>query len=209
VALPHEEGDRANVPIPWDDAVTALTDRGWAFIPTALSVDLAQQLGEDDRRQWRLLGNEGKVEQHAFGAYMPFTETLPLARGMGDDLIAGLSEAAKRRGLPEVPGFNEATWSRWPVRTGRITAHRDPREYGGIIAIFTLRGRAMFRVFDDDQQATEWETGPGQLAILRGNGWPLSDSRCLVHEVEPPTSEERMIMTFRYNSGGAGAGYSV
>jgi hypothetical protein len=195
--------------IPWNDAVTALADRGWTFVPTALSVALAEQLGEDDRRQWRLLGNEDRVEQHAFGAYMPFVDTLPLARAIGDDLVAGLSEAALRRGLPVVPGFTEATWSRWPVRTGRISSHRDPREYGGVIAIFTLRGHAIFRVFDDHQRATEWETGPGQLAILRGTGWPSPDSNCLVHEVEPPMNEERLIMTFRYNSGGAGSGYTV
>jgi hypothetical protein len=195
--------------IPWDDAVTALSDTGWAFVPTALSIDLAVQLAEDDRRQWRLLGNEGRVAQHAFGAYMPFADTLPGVRATGDDLVSGLSEAAEHRGLPVVPSFNEATWSRWPARTGRITSHRDPKEYGGVIAIFTLRGHATFRVFDDQNRATEWETGPGQLAMLRGTGWPRSDSRCIVHEVEPPIADERMIMTFRHNSGGAGAGYSV
>ncbi len=140
---------------------------------------------------------------------MPFVEMLPAARAVGNDLVAGLSEAANRQGLPSVPGFNEATWSRWPVQTGRITAHRDPQEYGGIIAIFTLRGHAIFRAFDGENGSTDWETGPGQLAILRGAGWPRSDSRCPVHEVEPPMLEERMIMTLRFNSNGAGAGYSV
>jgi hypothetical protein len=37
----------------------------------------------------------------------------------------------------------------------------------------------------------------------------LANSRCPVHEVDPPPVGERMIMTSRFNSGGAGTGYVV
>ncbi|HLH99400.1 MAG TPA: hypothetical protein VKV06_01350 [Acidimicrobiales bacterium] len=202
-------GSAEIVAVPWDDVVSALPGPGWAHVPAAIDTDLAERLADDDRRQWRLLGDEGGVHQHAFGSYTPFRETLPAVRLVGERLIAGLSETARRRGLPAPSDFNEATWGRYPAKSGRITVHSDPREYGGIIAVFTLRGHAIFRVFDGNNKPTEWETGPGQLALLRGAGWPCANSRCPAHEVDPPTTEERMIMTFRHNCGGAGAGYTV
>ena len=55
-----------------------------------------------------------------------------------------------------------------------------------MIATFTLRGAATFRVFGPDGGAVEWETGAGQLALLRGSGWPHEASRCPLHEVDPP-----------------------
>ena len=75
--------------------------------------------------------------------------------------------------------------------------------------VVTLRGAATFRVFGPDDGPVEWETGAGQLALLRGSGWPDEVSRCPLHEVDPPSSGERMIMTLRRNSGGAGAGYRL
>ena len=61
-----------------------------------------------------------------------------------------------------------------------------------MIATFTLRGAATFRVFGPDGGAVEWETGAGQLALLRGSGWPDEASRCPLHEVDPPPSGERI-----------------
>lgn len=195
--------------VPWADAVAGLSDQGWTMVPNALMASVAEQVAEDDRRQWRLLGDEGGVQQHAFGSYLPFDETLPVIRALGHQLVAGLSDAARRLGLPALPRFNEVTWGRYPAGTGRISAHQDPVEYGGVIAVFTLRGYAVFRILDGQRTAAEWETGPGQLALLRGAGWPRSDSRCPVHEAMPPQVGERLILTFRYNVGGAGAGYVV
>ncbi len=177
------------------------------MIPTAVGPELTERLGADDRRQWRLLGDEGMVRQHAYGSYLHIADALPAVRAVGDQVVGGLSAAARRRGLPAVPAFNEVTWSRYPPQAGRITAHRDPTEYAGIIAVFTLRGQAVFRTIDQDRKPTEWDTTPGQLVVLRGSGWPRNDSRCPVHEVEAPQTGERMIMTLRYNSGGAGTGY--
>lgn len=178
-------------------------------VADAVDRDLVEELADEDRRQWRLLGDEGVVRQHAFGSYLPLDSARSAVRRGGAALVAGLSGAAEQRGLPALPPFNEVTWGRYPQGTGRITKHADPTEYGGVIAIFTLRGAATFRVFDTDAEVVEWETGPGQLALLRGAGWPHEGSRCPLHEVDPPSSGERMIMTLRSNSAGAGAGYTV
>lgn len=123
--------------------------------------------------------------------------------------MAGLSSAAGRAGLPNLPEFNEVTWGQYPAEIGGISAHRDPSAYGGVIAVFTLWGRATFRVFDGEQVVAEWDTRPCQLALLRGSGWPRSDSACPVHEALPPPVGERGIMTFRHNLGGPGAGYTI
>jgi hypothetical protein len=90
-----------------------------------------------------------------------------------------------------------------------ITRHRDFREYGGIIAVITLQGSSVFRVYDSPIDAVEWHTKPGQLVLLRGEGLPSAGKRCPPHEVDPPSDGERSIITLRCNSQGAGAGYKV
>src|SRR5205807_5671752 len=47
------------------------------------------------------------------------------------------------------------------------------------------------------------------ISVLCGDHWPREDVCCPLHEVEPPPTGERMIMTFRANGGGAGTGYTV
>jgi hypothetical protein len=107
-------------------------------------------------------------------------------------------------GLSPLPPFNIVTWNRSQDGIGYITAHRDPPTVGGAIAIVTLWGRAVFRVWNE-QQPTEWITGDGDLVIIRGNGWPNEDSVCPIHEAESPIEGDRMIMTLRYNKGGPDA----
>ena len=75
-----------------------------------------------------------------------------------------------------------------------------------VIAIVTLRGHAVFRVWQGSE-ATEWETTDGDLVLLRGHGWPEGDSLCPVHEVESPRRGERMTMTLRHNTRAPGGGY--
>jgi hypothetical protein len=202
-------GEQPTLTFSRDEAVSGLATRGWARAQEALDGTLTAQLAEDHGREWHVAGDEGVVRQHVLGSYTPFAKAPPVVRAVGDRLIAGLSSAAEQHGLPTLPRFNEATWGRYPPGTGHITAHRDPPAYRGVIAVFTLYGQARFRVWDVDHEVTEWDTGPGQLVILRGSGWPKADSRCPRHDVEPPKHDERMIMTLRYNSGGAGAGYAV
>lgn len=202
-----EKGPR--LAVAWSEMVAALATHGWARAPQALDDALARRLAEDDGRQWRTAGDKGVVRQHVIGSYRPFAEAPAAVRAVGDEVVGRLSAEAGRQGLVPVPPFNEATWGRYPAGTGHITAHRDPAAYGGVVAVFTLFGQALFRVWDADGEAAEWETGSGQLVLMRAAGWPQTDSRCPLHEVEPPRDEERMIMTLRHNTGGAGAGYVV
>lgn len=88
-----------------------------------------------------------------------------------------------------------------------ITAHRDPPGVGGVIAIITLEGVARFRVWSEEDQAGEWDTAPGDLVLLRGTGWPSESALCPRHEVEPPRTCSRSILTYRFNRGGPGADY--
>lgn len=123
--------------------------------------------------------------------------------------------------VPAIPRFNEVSWTRYPAATGRITTHRDPAPFDGIIAIATLSGRATFSVWGgavhgtpDEVLArgtppTEWDASAGDLILLRGNGWPTPDARCPMHGVSAPADGERTIMTFRHNTRGAGGGYDV
>jgi hypothetical protein len=193
--------------VAWDDAVGELADRGWSLADGAVSWPQVDQLGAGDGCRWNLLEDEGVARQHGFGTYLPFERTRPAVRRIGNEVAIGLSQAARRRGLPDLPGFNEVTWTRYPPQRGRITKHRDFAEYGGVIAVFTLQGSANFRVFNSETDAVEWRASPGQVVLLRGAGWPTDSHRCPPHEVDPPTSGERIIMTLRSNSQGPGAEY--
>jgi hypothetical protein len=146
----------------------------------------------------------------------------------GDPTVSAVDAAIVRElaasalpDLPAIPDLNEVSWTRYPAGGGLITAHRDPSTYGGLIAILTLHGRATFRVWDGavlgapaemlDRGTTssEWTAAAGDLVLLRGNGWPVPGTRSPMHAADPPLEGERMILTFRHNTRGAGAGYDV
>ena len=148
------------------------------------------------------------------GAY--FDRTAPEVRAFGLAVVAGLGAHLDCVATLPVPAFDEVEWSRSVDGVGYITAHRDPPGVGGVIAIVTLSGTTRFRVWPGDVDPrqdpgaappAEWDTGDGDLVLLRGTGWPHSDARCLVHEVDSPPSGERAVLTFRHNRGGPGADY--
>jgi hypothetical protein len=97
------------------------------------------------------------------------------------------------------------TWGKTLDGRSFISRHRDPPTAGGVIATVTLRGRAKFRVFDEDE-AIEWETEDGDVVIIRGTGWPTESSVCPLHEAES-IDTERFTLTFRHNTRGPGADY--
>jgi hypothetical protein len=76
----------------------------------------------------------------------------PFVGDVGIDIVRELTTACPD--VPAIPDFNEVSWTRYPARTGHITAHRDPFACGGIIAVATLLGRATFRVWDGDVLGT-------------------------------------------------------
>lgn len=184
--VPSEAQELA-LSVPWSTAIADLASRGWAYAGNAIETALIEAVDSDQRREWVLRsGQEGVARYESLNAYMALADALPIVRALAERLTATLSEAAYRSRLPAPPGFNEVTWTRYPARSGHITAHRDPPAYGGVTAIFTLRGRAPFRITDDGGAAHEWETAPGQCVLLRGDGWPAAGSRCPVHEAMAP-----------------------
>src|SRR6202044_2858568 len=142
--------------VPWDRSVTDLADCGWSLVESAVGFGQIERLAAKDGSRWVLLEDEGVARQHGFGTYMPFDSAQPAVRQLGIDLVLGLSRAAERRQLPAVPEFNEVSWTRYPAHQGMITRHRDFREYGGIIAVITLQGSSVFRVYDSPIDAVEW-----------------------------------------------------
>jgi hypothetical protein len=139
-----------------------------------------------------------------------------VVQSLADAITAGI-DGARVAGIDPLPAFNHAEWCRSEGGRKYITAHRDPDGAGGVIAILTIRGRAVFRVWDLDgpvsevrrqaERATTWETDAGDLVVLRGGGWPRPTSRCPVHEAESPRVGDRVTLTLRHNAGGYGADY--
>ena len=204
-----EKGPR--LAVAWADAVAALAPtHGWARAPKPWTSDaLARRLADDDGRQWRTAGDEG-VDTPARHRLLPAVRRVAATvRAVGDEVVGRLSAEAGRQGLaPVPPSSTKPPGAGTPLAPAISPPTVDPAAYGGV-AVFTLFGQALFRVWDADGEAAEWETGSGQLVLMRAAGWPQPDSRCPLHEVEPPRDEERMIMTLRHNTGGAGAGYVV
>jgi hypothetical protein len=185
--------------VDWGTVVSELVQRGWSRVPRAASAELVEILADEDRRTWRRLEDEGVVQPDGSGAYLPFDRARPAVQEAGDELVTSLSLAANAHGLASVPPFTEVTWTSSPSRRSPTPVHRDPPRYVGVIAVFTLRGSATFRVLDGEGRVMEWATGPGHLVVLRGTDWPHPGMRCPRHSVDPPALGERMILTLRSN----------
>ncbi|MGH8997546.1 MAG: hypothetical protein ACRDYB_16210 [Acidimicrobiales bacterium] len=191
------------LPIHWASTVARLVEQGWAFIPAALDPVLLRRLDTDNRREWWPIADESVARQYGESAFLPFAVADEAVRVLGRQLVHGLSEAARHQGLPPVPDFTEVTWGRYPQAKGRVTAHRDPVSWRGVVAITTLRGAATFRVLGRGRRVREWEVAAGALVLLRGAGWPGSKDRGPVHEVDPPSVGERVTLTLRTSKGGS------
>lgn len=191
--------------IAWADAGAALHEVGWLRLEGAVDSRTRAAFVEAAPATWMPLPEvEGGVRQGGLSCGV-FLENAPSAvQEFGHQISESLDAA--RRDWPPVPGFNEVQWGRSHEGIGFITAHRDPPTAGGIIAIVTLSGRALFRVWQGSE-ATEWKTQDGDLVLLRGRGWPTENALCPVHEVESPRLGDRMTMTLRHNVGGPGANY--
>jgi hypothetical protein len=204
------DGDGLLDAVDWNSAVQAVIDSGWCRVPEAISARQADRLIRAATGAWRPLPHNeggGTVYQAGFAAFSILESSGLLVRGMAQSLKRCLMNAVPA-GCPELPAFNEVSWTRYPEGAGHITGHRDPPGCGGVIAVLTLAGAATFYIGPSRDRSTDsWQTSRGDLVILRGFGWPVTGARCVVHGVEPPPAGERMIMTFRHNRGGAGADY--
>ena len=191
--------------VDWTGAATSLIDNGWIRLAGAVRGRTCARLIEAAPGEWAPLPEvEMDVHQGGFSCGVFFDRAASEVQEFGRTVCDSLTKA--RPDLPAVPCFNEVQWGRSHDGVGYITAHRDPPGAGGVIAIVTLRGRAVFRVWQGSRP-TEWETADGDLVILRGNGWPSESSLCPVHEAESPRVGDRMTMTLRHNTRGPGGDY--
>lgn len=200
----------------WADVAAELRGRGWSRLTAALDPATCTALEDAATGPWSSLPEvEGAgVRQAGRTAHAPVASSAPAVRRLAAAIRTGFDATGS---TPPLPEFNHVQWGR-PDR-GRmfITAHRDPVTAGGIVAIATLRGRAAFRAWEHDgprsaveqrpEVATEWETGPGDLVLLRGGDWPFDGARCPLHEADDPRAGERVTLQLRHNVGGYGAPY--
>jgi hypothetical protein len=207
--------------VDWAYASGSLVTTGSVRLPRALDLAMRQRMMDAAAPPWRALSpEEGVVRQDGYFSHTVVADSEPLVWLLGGEIVEGL-RATLGPSQPSIPHFNEVSWTRYPEGTGHITTHRDPTAYGGVVAIATLQGAASFRVWGGDVPGrpsevldtgtppTRWEAAAGDLILLRGNGWPTPKARCPLHDVCAPHDGDRMIMTFRHNTGGAGSGYEV
>jgi len=189
--------------------IERLTKTAWARSPRAVEGEALSDL--TDLRYLDFTNappEEGGVRQHGYQAYLPYGEAPAVVQEFGDKWIEHLSRAASAEGLPRIPAFNEASWFRYPEGVGYITAHLDPLVFRGVIAILSLTGSALFRVWEG-KSIQAIQVAAGDLVLVCGTDWPNSAARGPRHEVHPPTDEDRLIMTLRHNARGANGGYDV
>jgi hypothetical protein len=196
--------------VEWSSVVHAVIGSGWCRVPGAISAGQSGRLVRAAPGPWHPLPHHeggGTVYQAGSATFSVLDNAGLLVRTVAQSLQKHLTDAAPER-CPELPAFNEVSWTRYPQGEGHITGHQDPPGCGGVIAIVTLAGTAAFYIGSSPERSIDtWQTARGDLVILRGFGWPATEARCVEHGVEPPPAGERQIMTFRHNRGGAGADY--
>jgi hypothetical protein len=181
----------------WPDVADALATTGWARLPGALDAEACAHLARAAPDSWVPETLETQVRLHHVVSGAQFEEA-------GTDVQALGSLLSDQLGAP---AFTDVTWCRDDDGVLFITPHRDPPGAGGVIAIVTLHGEAVFRVWGRGPDRTEWTTAPGDLVLLRGNGWPTAEATSPWHEVESPTSGGRATLTLRHNKRGWGGDY--
>ena len=142
----------------------------------------------------------------------------PVVQTFAQSLTDGINRAIRGE-TPPIPPFNHAEWATTtPDGIGFITPHRDPPSALGVVAITTLEGAARFCIWDDDatdlppaqhrdDTAHQWDTGDGDLVILRCDAWPSAQARSPVHEAKSRPAGRRHTLTLRHNRNGYGADY--
>jgi hypothetical protein len=207
--------------VDWSTVVATLAERGWVRLARAADEPLRTQLREAALRGPEprpKSGGDGHVQLGGLSAHEALATTATIVQRFAQSLTDGINGALSSRTLP-IPHFNHAEWATTtPDGVGFITPHRDPPSALGVVAITTLEGVARFCVWDDDatdlrpaqhrdDTAHQWDTGDGDLVILRCDGWPSADARSPVHEVRSPPAGGRRTLTLRHNRNGYGADY--
>jgi hypothetical protein len=205
--------------IDWAEVADQLTSRGWARLRGAVAPDALEALEHAAASPWSTLpeteGSAG-VRQAGVACHSSVDAAPDGVRSLAEEICEGI-DGAVAPGVAPLPVFNHAEWCRAEGGQKYITPHRDPDTAGGVIAVLTIHGRAVFRVWELDgsladaqshpELAAAWETEEGDLVLMRGGGWPLPASRCPIHEAESPPEGDRVTVTLRHNKRGYGSDY--
>jgi hypothetical protein len=172
-----------------------LVSRRWTVVRKALTPATAATLVEAAPATWRDEASPtgGGVTFSSSVTGLAVADSPQEIRHVAAEILEGV----------DAPAFNEVSWNKYAPGDGHISMHRDPPGAGGIIAVFTLYGDAIFTVEDQ----AEFPVAAGDLVLLAGNTWPNEEDRCVRHAAGKPLNGERMILTFRHNLNGAGASY--
>lgn len=205
--------------IDWARVVGQLTSRGWTRLKGAVAASALEALERAAPGPMvRLPGTEGSgaVRQAGLACHSAVDDAADAVRSLAAGICSGIDNAGCP-GVAPVPEFNHAEWCIADGGRKFITAHRDPDTAAGVIAVLTIRGRAVFRIWDLDghpadaqsrpELARAWETEDGDLVLMRSGGWPEPTSRCPIHEAESPLTGDRVTLTLRHNKGGYGSDY--
>lgn len=208
--------------VDWSEVVSALAGRGWIRLVSAVDGRLRTELGEAVLGAPSPLPKTGSDDQGVrFGglsSHESVAASAPVVQAFALSLADGINSAIGAE-TPPIPHFNHAEWATTtPDGIGFITPHRDPPTALGVVAITTLEGAARFCVWDDDatdlaparhreEMAHQWDTGDGDVVILRCEAWPSAEARSPVHEARSPYAGRRRTLTLRHNGNGYGSDY--
>lgn len=207
--------------VDWDKVLSDVISRGWSRLERVIAPEELAALEHAAPGPWNTLpeteGGAG-VRQAGLACHSAVDEAAEVVQLLAHGVCAGLDGVAAS-GVSAVPAFNHVQWCRADRGQKYITAHRDPDTAGGVIAVLTIRGRAVFRVWGLDDSGPdagggprhvhEWESVDGDIVLMCGAGWPLAASRCPIHEAESPVGGDRVTLTLRHNNGGYGSDYFV
>jgi len=202
--------------VAWRSVVDRLVSSGWARLREVIDPASLEALEAAAPTRWTSLPDtegEAGVRQAGISAHRALDESPDVVRLLADSIHHGIARVSSA----PLPGFNHAQWCRAERGQKFITPHRDPNTAGGVIAVLTIRGRAVFRIWELEgpsaeasehpETATTWDTQDGDLVLMVGRGWPLPTSRCPIHEAQSPLDGDRITLTLRHNTGGYGAAY--
>jgi hypothetical protein len=175
-----------NHPELMEDFLLQVKEFGAAYLPNVLPQGMRLALAEELKKgPWEPAAPElgsRKVEQR-FNAYtlsypmVGFPWTAWIGRQL-EGMVRGASANPK---LAAAKGWspNDIRVHLYPSGFGQIGTHRDFIRDQLLIAVFTITGRAPFRLFADNEGRllkAEWTAEAGGLVLLRGPG--LSGSDC-------------------------------
>lgn len=177
--------------------------RGATLVPEAVAPPFLDEL-QREAEHAPLAGwpeQIGSVRQKMDGCFLhPPFDGFPCIVSLAE----ALTEAARASGVRGLATWrpNEVSVQRYRPGPLGIEPHRDNLRYRGLVAIFTTKGCARFRVLEAREGGVlaEWTPHPGDLVLLRGPGLAgVRDGRPF-HAIDAPERGQRWSVSFRQNA---------